>query len=235
MKIALVTGGTRGIGAAISIKLKEDGYKVIANYHNNHDAAKDFSKLHHIKVKPWDVSAYEACVKAIYEISKNYGDIDILVHNAGVTRDTFLHKMSLEKWQTVIQTNLNSCFNITQPLLNHMRERNFGRLIYISSVNGQKGQVGQTNYCAAKAGIIGFIKALSLENASKGITVNAIAPGYISTEMVQAIQEDVLSKIIEQVPQKKLGAPTDVAETVSFLIKSNYITGTCVNVNGGMY
>jgi acetoacetyl-CoA reductase len=237
MSLALVTGGTRGIGASIGKTLKQKGYHVIAIYHSNHEAAKVFSKETDIEVKSWDVSDYEKSIENINSIIQAHKSIDVLVHNAGITRDSFLHKMTLDQWKEVIDTNLNSCFNITKPVIENMRNFNKGKIVYISSVNGQKGQIGQTNYGAAKAGIIGFAKSLALENASKNINVNVICPGYVETEMVAKIDENILSKIIDQVPQKRLAKTQEIADTVSFLIdeKSHYITGAVLNINGGLY
>lgn len=236
-RIAIVTGGTRGIGAAISLILKKEGYKVIANYHANHDAAKNFSERYGIITKAWDVRNGIESSAAIQEIQKEHGSVDILVHNAGITKDSFLHKMSFDHWHQVIQTNLESCFNIIRPLIESMRQRNFGRIVFMSSINALKGQMGQTNYCAAKAGIIGFAKALALESASKDITVNVIAPGYVETEMVQSIAAPILEKIIAQIPKGRLAQAEEIARAVSFLVKdeSSYITGETLNINGGLY
>lgn len=237
MRRVLVTGGNRGIGAAISITLKKLGYDVITSYNTNKDQAEAFSKIHDIPVYGFDISDPSATESKINDILKNHGQIDCLVHNAGITRDGFFHKMTIDRWQEVIQTNLLSCFQVTRPLIEGMRDRNFGRLIYITSVNALKGQIGQTNYCAAKAGIIGFVKALSLENAAKGITVNAIAPGYTNTDMVSAINEKVLSEIIEKIPAKRLANADEIADCVAYLIsdKASYINGTTLHINGGLY
>ncbi len=237
MRRVLVTGGNRGIGAAISITLKKLGYDVIASYNVNHEQAASFSKEHSIPVYGFNLAAPDESQERVADILKNHGPIDCLVHNAGITRDGFFHKMTLGRWQEVLQTNLFSCFQVTRPLIEGMRERNFGRLIYITSVNALRGQVGQTNYCAAKAGLIGFVKALALENAAKGITVNAIAPGYTGTDMVTAIDEAVLAKIIETIPAKRLATVQEIADSVAYLIsdKASYITGTTLNINGGMY
>ena len=237
IRTALVTGGTRGIGAGITIALKNKGYKVVANYHKNHEAAKDFSKKHNIEVQAFDVGNYEECKMAIESITKVHGSIDVLVHNAGITRDSFFHKMSLQMWQEVVTTNLTSCFNVIQPVLGSMREKGFGRIILLSSINALKGQVGQVNYCAAKAGIIGFAKALALETATKGITVNVIAPGYTDTEMVRAVPEPILEKIISQIPAGRLGQVGEIARCVIFLAddEAGFITGETLNINGGQY
>ena len=236
-KIAIVTGGTRGIGASISKKLKSSNFKVIANYTSNDNAADSFSKENNIEVVKWDVSNYDECqnsVKKIYEDNKN---VDILVNNAGITRDAPLHKMSKDNWQKVIDVNLNSIFNMTSLVINKMRENNFGRIVHISSVNGQKGQFGQTNYAATKSALIGFSKSLALESASKGITSNVICPGYINTEMVAAIREDILKSIIETIPNKRLGEADEVAEMVDYLIsdKASYINGSTFSINGGLW
>lgn len=236
-QIALVTGGSRGIGASISIALKEAGYKVIANYCGNQQAAEEFYETHNIDVRRWDVSDFEGCQKGIEEIVESFGPIDVLVNNAGITRDTMLHKMTLEQWNSVLSTNLTSCFNMVRHVIESMRERNYGRIINISSVNGQKGQIGQSNYSAAKAGVIGFTKAVAQETASKGITVNAITPGYVATEMVQAIPENILQKIVSLIPVGRLGNPEEIARAVVFLAspKSGFITGTTLSLNGGQY
>ena len=231
---AVVTGGTRGIGAAISKALKAAGYEVTANYAGNDEAAAKFKAETGIAVRKWDVSDYDACEAALKEI----GQVDVLVNNAGITRDTMLHKMTKDQWYAVINTNLNSLFNMTRPVIEGMRERGFGRIISISSINGQKGQMGQTNYSAAKAGDIGFTKALAQENANKGITANVICPGYIATEMVMAVPKEVLDKnIIPQIPVKRLGQPEEIARCVVFLAsdESGFITGSTLTANGGQY
>lgn len=237
MRKVLVTGGIRGIGAAISLKLKEQGYGVIATYNANHEKAQEFSKQHNIPVYGFDVSDPEITQKSITDIINKHGTIDSLVHNAGITKDGFFHKMTYERWHQVLTTNLLSCFQVTRPLIENMREKNFGRLVYISSINGFKGQAGQTNYSAAKAGLIGFARSLALENAAKGITVNTIAPGYTDTEMVSAIDENVLNKIIDTIPAKRLALADEIAESVAFLLsdKAAYITGTTMHINGGMF
>ncbi|MEI7493987.1 MAG: beta-ketoacyl-ACP reductase [Alphaproteobacteria bacterium] len=237
MHSVLVTGGNRGIGAAICICLKELGYNVIGSYNANHEQAAAFSKKYDIPFYSFDLANPEITEQKIQEILKNHGPIDCLVHNAGITNDGFFHKMTLERWQNVLQTNLLSCFQVTHPLIQGMRERSFGRLVYVTSVNALKGQIGQTNYCAAKAGLIGFVKALALENANKNITVNAIAPGYTETDMVSAMNESVLSQIVETIPAKRLAKPEEIADSVAFLLsdKASYITGTTLHINGGMY
>ena len=236
-KIAIVTGGTRGIGASISKKLKSSNFKVIANYTSNDEAAESFSKENNIEVIKWDVSNYDECQKSVNKIYEDNQNVDILVNNAGITRDAPLHKMSKDKWQKVIDVNLNSIFNMTSLVINKMRENNFGRIIHISSVNGQKGQFGQTNYAATKSALIGFSKSLALESASKGITSNVICPGYINTEMVAAIREDILKSIIETIPNKRLGEADEVAEMVDYLVsdKASYVNGSTFSINGGLW
>jgi acetoacetyl-CoA reductase len=237
-RIAIVTGGTRGIGAAISKALAAAGCKVAANYAGNDEAAQKFKAETGIAVYKWDVSDYAACEAGIKQVEADLGPVDILVNNAGITRDAMFHKMSLEQWQQVINTNLNSLFNMTQPVWSGMRDRGFGRVICISSINGQKGQMGQANYSAAKAGDIGFVKALAQEGAAKGITVNAICPGYIGTEMVRAIAQDVLDKrILPLIPAGRLGEPEEIARAVTFLAAEDagFINGATLSVNGGQY
>ena len=237
-RVAVVTGGSRGIGAAISKALKAAGYTVAANYAGNDEAAAKFREETGIPVYKWDVSSYEACAAGLADVEKDLGPIDVVVNNAGITRDGFFHKMSPDQWNAVINTNLNSLFNMCRPVIEGMRNRNFGRIICISSINGQKGQAGQANYSAAKAGEIGFVKALAQENANKGITVNAICPGYIGTEMVRAIAPEVLEKrIIPQIPVGRLGEPEEIARIVAFLAadESGFITGSTLSANGGQY
>jgi acetoacetyl-CoA reductase len=237
-RVALLTGGTRGIGAAICRALKEAGYTVAANYGGNDEAAQKFKAELGISVHKWDVGSYEACVAGIKAVHDALGPVDILVNNAGITRDTMFHKMTPEQWSAVITTNLSSLFNMCRPLIEGMRERGFGRIINVSSVNGQKGQMGQVNYSAAKAGEIGFTKALAQENARKGITVNAICPGYIGTDMVRAVPKEVLDKnILPLIPVGRLGEPEEVGRCVVFLAadQSGYITGSTLSVNGGQY
>lgn len=237
-RVALVTGGTRGIGAAISVALKAAGYKVAANYAGNDEKAKAFESETGIPVFKWDVSNYQSCAEGIAKIEAALGPVEVLVNNAGITRDGMFHKMTPEQWNEVINTNLNGVFNMTHPIWNGMRERNFGRVITISSINGQKGQMGQANYSAAKAGDLGFTKALAQEGAAKGITVNAICPGYIGTEMVRAIPEKVLNeRIIPQIPVGRLGEPEEVARCVVFLAsdEAGFITGSTISANGGQF
>lgn len=237
-RVALVTGGTRGIGEAISVGLKEAGYQVAASYAGNDEAAKAFTDKTGIKAYKWDVGDFESCKEGVAKVEQDLGPIDVLVNNAGITKDGTLHRMKLEQWQAVISTNLDSLFNMTRNVIEGMRERGFGRIISISSINGQKGQFGQANYSAAKAGLIGFTKAVAQENAAKGITVNAVAPGYIGTEMVRAVPEDVLnSKILPLIPTGRLGEPEEVARCVTFLAsdESGFITGSTLTANGGQY
>src|ERR1700754_2020931 len=237
-KVAIVTGGSRGIGAAISIALKEAGYSVAANYAGNDEAATKFKAATGIPVYKWSVADYESCAAGIRQVEADLGPVSVLVNNAGITRDAMFHKMTREQWKEVIDTNLSGVFNMTHPLWAGMRERKFGRVITISSINGQKGQTGQVNYSASKAGDIGFTKALALENAKNGITVNVICPGYINTEMVQAVPKDVLEKnVIPQIPVNRLGEPEEIARAVVFLAADDagFITGSTLTVNGGQY
>jgi len=236
-RVALVTGGTRGIGAAIAKGLKEAGYTVAANYGGNDEAANAFKGETGIPVYKWDVSDFDACAAGIAKVEADLGPIEVLVNNAGITRDTMLHKMTVEQWKAVIDTNLGSLFNMCRPVIEGMRERGFGRIVNISSINGQKGQMGQTNYSAAKAGDIGFTKALAQENARKGITVNAICPGYILTDMVRAVPEKVMESIVAQVPIGRLGEPEEIARCVTFLASDDagFITGSTLTANGGQY
>ncbi|MEJ2327391.1 MAG: acetoacetyl-CoA reductase [Chromatiaceae bacterium] len=237
-RVALVTGGTRGIGEAISVALKDTGYSVAASYGANDEAARAFTEKTGIKTYKFDVGDFDACAAAVKQIESELGPIEVLVNNAGITRDRPLHKMSKEEWDAVITTNLSSQFNLCRNVINGMRERGFGRIITISSVNGQKGQFGQTNYAASKAGDLGFTKALAQECATKGITVNAVAPGYIGTEMVRAVPEQVLNeKIIPLIPVGRLGEPEEVARCVVFLASDDagFITGSTLSANGGQY
>jgi acetoacetyl-CoA reductase len=237
-RVAVVTGGTRGIGAAISKALKEAGYKVAANYGGNDEAAQKFKAETGIPVYKWDVSNYDSCAAGLKQVEADLGPVEVLVNNAGITRDTMFHRMKPDQWSAVINTNLNSLFNMCRPVIEGMRERKFGRIVNISSINGQKGQMGQSNYSAAKAGELGFTKALAQENARAGITVNAICPGYINTEMVQAVPKDVLEKnIIPLIPVGRLGEPEEIARCVVFLAsdQSSFITGSTLTANGGQY
>jgi acetoacetyl-CoA reductase len=237
-RVALVTGGSRGIGAAISQGLKNAGYKMAANYAGNDDAAQRFKTETAVPVFKWSVADYDACAEGIKQVEAELGPIDVLVNNAGITRDAMFHRMTREQWQEVISTNLNGIFNMTHPVWPGMRDRKWGRIINISSVNGQKGQAGQVNYSAAKAGDIGFTKALAQEGARIGITVNAICPGYIGTEMVRAIDEKILAeRILPQIPVGRLGEPAEIARCVVFLAseESGFITGATLSANGGQY
>ncbi|EFI53197.1 acetoacetyl-CoA reductase [Afipia sp. 1NLS2] len=237
-RTALVTGGTRGIGAAISKALKGAGYNVAASYAGNDEAAAKFKAQTGIAVYKWDVASFDACAAGVKKVEAEVGPVDVLVNNAGITRDTPFHKMTLDQWNAVINTNLGSLFNMSRQVIEGMRARKFGRIINISSINGQKGQFGQVNYSASKAGDIGFTKALALETARGGITVNAICPGYINTEMVQAVPKDVLEqKILPLIPVNRLGEPEEIARAVVFLAAddSAFITGSTLSVNGGQY
>ena len=237
-RVAVVTGGTRGIGEAISKALKGAGYKVAANYGGNDEAAQKFKAANDIPVYKWDVSSYEACAAGLKQVETDLGPIEVLVNNAGITRDAMFHRMTPEQWGAVVNTNLNSLFNMCRPVIEGMRGRKFGRIINISSINGQKGQMGQANYSAAKAGELGFTKALAQESARSGITVNAICPGYIATEMVKAVPKEVLEKnILPQIPLGRLGEPEEIARCVVFLASDDagFITGSTLTANGGQY
>jgi acetoacetyl-CoA reductase len=234
---ALITGGTRGIGAGIAVALKKKGYKVAVTYHGHEEKALAFQEAYGIEAFKWDVGDYEECRQGLGRVREALGEIDILVNNAGVTRDAMFHKSHPEDWRYVINTNLLSCFNMSHLVIEGMRQRNFGRIVNISSINAQRGQIGQTGYCAAKAGILGFTKALALECASKGITVNAVCPGYINTEMVQAVPSEALNKIIQQIPVGRLGKIDEIAQAVVFFVSEEaaFITGSTLSVNGGHY
>jgi acetoacetyl-CoA reductase len=236
-KVAVVSGGTRGIGEAISVGLHKAGYKVAAIYQKDHESAENFKTKTGIDVFQWDVSCFESCAQGIDQVESSLGPINVLVNNAGITRDTMFHKMTPHQWQDVMMTNLNSCFNMTRCVIEGMRERNYGRIISISSINAQKGQIGQANYSAAKAGILGFTKTLAQESASKGITVNAIAPGYIETDMVAAMPLDVLERIRGQIPLGRLGTPEEVAQATVYLAspEASFITGSTLSLNGGQF
>ena len=237
-RVALVTGGTRGIGAAICKALKAAGYAVAANYGGNDEAAQKFKAETGVNVYKWDVSSFDACAAGVKQVEADLGPIEVLVNNAGITRDAMLHRMKPEQWTAVISTNLGSLFNMSRQVIEGMRARKFGRIVNISSINGQKGQFGQTNYSAAKAGEIGFTKALAQEGARVGITVNAIAPGYVNTEMVQAVPKDVLEKsILPTIPIGRLGEPEEIARCVVFLAADDagLITGSTLTANGGQY
>jgi acetoacetyl-CoA reductase len=236
-KVAIVTGGTRGIGQAISVELKNRGYNVAANYGGNDEAARKFNAETGIPVFKWDVGDYDACVAGLKQVESELGPISIIVNNAGITRDTLLNRMTPQQWKDVIRVDLDSVFNMVQPVINGMRDRGFGRIINISSLNGQKGQAGQCNYSAAKAGVIGFSKALAQEGARKGITVNCVAPGYIDTEMVAAVPEKVLQSLIAMIPVGRLGKAEEIAKCVAFLASDDagFITGATISANGGQF
>ena len=236
-KVAIVTGGTRGIGHAISVELKNRGYNVAANYGGNDEAARKFNAETGIPVFKWDVGDYDACVAGLKQVESQLGPISIIVNNAGITRDTLLNRMTPQQWKDVIRVDLDSVFNMVQPVINGMRDRGFGRIINISSLNGQKGQAGQCNYSAAKAGVIGFTKALAQEGARKGITVNCVAPGYIDTEMVAAVPEKVLQSLIAAIPVGRLGKAEEIAKCVAFLASDDagFITGATISANGGQF
>jgi acetoacetyl-CoA reductase len=236
-RVALVTGGTRGIGEAICLALKDAGCTVVATYAGNDDAAKQFTADTGIPAHKFDVGNYEECQAAVAGIESEVGPVEILINNAGITRDGTMHKMTFEQWNQVIQTNLTSCFNMCHAVLDGMRERGFGRIVNIGSINGQAGQYGQVNYAAAKSGIHGFTKALAQEGAAKGITVNAIAPGYIATEMVRAVPENVLEKIVARIPVGRLGEASEIARGVVFLTSDDagFVTGSTLSINGGQH
>lgn len=236
-RVAVVTGGSRGIGEAISKGLKAAGYKVAATYHGNDEAAAKFKAETGINVYKWDVGNFEACKAGLAKVEAELGPVDVLVNNAGITRDVMLHRMTLEQWQQVMQTNLDSLFCMTRSVIEGMRNRGFGRVITIGSINGQKGQMGQTNYSAAKSATIGFTKALAQEGAAKGITANVIAPGYIATDMVRAVPENVMQKIVGQIPVGRLGESEEIARAVVFLAadEAGFITGSTLTINGGQY
>ena len=236
-RTALVTGGTRGIGASISKALKAAGYTVAASYAGNDEAAAKFKAETGIAVYKWDVSDFDSCAAGVAKVEAEVGPIDVLVNNAGITKDGFFHKMTKDQWRAVIGTNLDSLFNMTRPVIEGMRARNFGRIIVISSINGQKGQMGQVNYSASKAGDIGFVKALAQESANKGITVNAVCPGYILTDMVAAMAPEALAKIAAGIPAGRLGNPDEIARAVVFLAsdEAGFITGSTISANGGQY
>ena len=236
-RVALVTGGTRGIGRAVSLALKDAGYRVVANYFGNVEAAQRFTEETGIATMRFDVGSYQECAESIAKIVAEVGPVDILVNNAGITRDSTMHRMTYQQWEDVIQTNLTSCFNLARAVIDSMRERGFGRIVNIGSINGQAGQYGQVNYAAAKSGIHGFTKALAQEGAAKGITVNAIAPGYVDTDMVRAVPPPVLEKIIAKIPVGRLGRAEDIARGVLFLVAddADFITGCTLSINGGQH
>jgi acetoacetyl-CoA reductase len=236
-RVALVTGGTRGIGHAVVARLKADGFKVAAGYANDEATALATAKELDVMIVKGNVGDFESCKRAVAEVEAELGPIDVLVNNAGITRDAMLHRMTPEQWNEVIFVNLASLFNMSRQVIDGMRQRGYGRIINITSINGQKGQMGQTNYSAAKAGAIGFTKALALETASKGITVNAVAPGYTDTEMVRAVPENVLQQIVAGIPVGRLGKAEEIAACVAFLARedASFITGACLTANGGQY
>ena len=236
-RVALVTGGTRGIGEAICLALKDAGLKVVATYAGNEEAAQKFIDQTGIQAYRFDVGNYDDCQEAVQKIENEVGPVEVLINNAGITRDGTMHKMTFEQWNQVIQTNLTSCFNMCHAVLDGMRDRGFGRIVNIGSINGQAGQYGQVNYAAAKSGIHGFTKALAQEGAAKGITVNAIAPGYIATEMVRAVPENVLEKIVQRIPVGRLGEASEIARGVVFLTADDagFITGSTLSINGGQH
>jgi acetoacetyl-CoA reductase len=236
-RVAVVTGGTRGIGEAISLGLKEAGYKVAAVYAGNDEKAREFSERTGIASFKWDVSDFEACKAGLAKVEAELGPVEIVVNNAGITRDGVLHRMTFEQWNDVVATNLTSCFNMCRNVIDGMRERGFGRIVNIGSINGQAGQYGQVNYAAAKSGIHGFTKALAQEGAAKGITVNAIAPGYIDTDMVRAVPPNVLEKIVAKVPVGRLGKASEIARGVLFLVadEGGFVTGATLSINGGQH
>jgi acetoacetyl-CoA reductase len=236
-RIALVTGGTRGIGRAISLELMEAGYTVVANYGGNDEKAREFTEQSGIPAYKFDVGSIDACRAAVEVIEAEVGQIEILINNAGITRDGTMHKMDYDQWYDVVRTNLGSCFYMSRCVIEGMRARNFGRIVNIGSINGQAGQYGQVNYAAAKSGIHGFTKALAQESAAKGITVNAIAPGYVATDMVMAVPEAVLEKIVAGIPVGRLGEAKDIARAVNFLVddSADFITGSTLSINGGQH
>ncbi len=236
-KVAIVTGGTRGIGASISKELIDKGFTVAASYGGNKEAAAAFESETGAKTYRWDVGDFEACQEGVRQVEADLGPVSVLVNNAGITRDGTMHKMTPERWQEVIQTNLTSCFNMCRAVIEGMRERKYGRIVNIGSINGQAGQYGQVNYAAAKSGIHGFTKALAQEGAAVGITVNAIAPGYIATSMVEAVPERVLEKIVARIPVGRLGQPREIARGVAFLVADDagFITGSTLSINGGQH
>lgn len=236
-RVAIVTGGTRGIGEAISVALKKAGYKVAANYAGNDERAKGFADRHGIAVFKWDVADYDQCIKGVAEVVSKLGPVDIVVNNAGITRDATLKKQSRKQWDEVLDTNLGGCFNMCKAVWDGMLDRSFGRIVNIGSINGQAGQYGQVNYAAAKSGIHGFTKALAQEGAPKGITVNAIAPGYIDTDMVAAVPPNVLEKIVAKIPVGRLGKADEIARGVLFLVADDggFVTGSTLSINGGQH
>jgi acetoacetyl-CoA reductase len=236
-RVAIVTGGTRGIGEAISIALKDKGMTVAATYAGNDERAREFTERTGIKSYKWDVADHQACAEGVRQIEAELGPVDVLVNNAGITRDTTMKRMDYQKWQDVIDTNLGGCFNMAKAVFDGMLERKYGRIVNIGSINGQAGQYGQVNYAAAKSGIHGFTKALAQEGARSGVTVNAIAPGYIDTDMVAAVPEDVLGKIVAKIPVNRLGKASEIARGVAFLCdeEAGFVTGSTLSINGGQH
>jgi acetoacetyl-CoA reductase len=236
-RVAIVTGGTRGIGEAISVGLRDAGYRVAATYASNDEAARRFTAATGIPAHKWDVSDFEACRDGVAKVVADLGPVEILVNNAGITRDGTIHRMDHEQWQAVIDTNLGSCFNMCRAVIESMRAKGFGRIVNIGSINGQAGQYGQVNYAAAKSGIHGFTKALAQEGAAKNVTVNAIAPGYVNTEMVRAVPPEVLEKIVARIPAGRLGTASDIARGVLFLVadEADFVTGSTLSINGGQH
>jgi acetoacetyl-CoA reductase len=236
-RVAIVTGGTRGIGEAISTALRDAGMTVAANYAGNEERARAFTERTGIQAFKWDVSDHEACIEGVRQVEEALGPVEVLVNNAGITRDTTMKRMDHAKWQEVIDTNLGGCFNMAKAVWDGMSERKYGRIVNIGSINGQAGQYGQVNYAAAKSGIHGFTKALAQEGARAGITVNAIAPGYIDTDMVAAVPEEVLGKIVARIPVGRLGRADEIARGVAFLVDENagFVTGSTLSINGGQH
>ena len=236
-RTAVVTGGTRGIGRAITFELREAGCRVAAVYHGDDTKAREFQAATSIPVFKWDVADFDACAAGIADVERQLGPVEILVNNAGIVRDAPLHKMTLEQWSQVVATNLGSMFNMCRPVIGGMRERHFGRIVNIGSVNGQKGQFGQSNYAATKAGIVGFTKSLALEGAHSNVTVNCVAPGYCETDMVAGVRDDIMKAIVAAIPVGRLGTPADVARVVAFLARdeADFITGATFSLNGGQY
>ncbi|WP_037499203.1 acetoacetyl-CoA reductase [Sphingomonas jaspsi] len=236
-RVAIVTGGTRGIGEAISIALRDMGMKVAANYAGNDERAREFTDRTGIPAYKWDVADHDACIEGVKKVEADLGPVDVLVNNAGITRDTTMKRMTHEKWQQVMDTNLGGCFNMAKAVFDGMCERGYGRIVNIGSINGQAGQYGQVNYAAAKSGIHGFTKALAQEGARTNVTVNAIAPGYIDTDMVAAVPEDVLAKIVAKIPVRRLGKAEEIARGVAFLVDENagFVTGSTLSINGGQH
>jgi acetoacetyl-CoA reductase len=236
-RVAIVTGGTEGIGAAAAEQLKQAGYIPIVTYGHNDKVAQEFTSRTAIAVRKWDVADYPACETGVSEIASAFGPVDVLINNAGITADCMLHKMGFDQWQRVIDTDLTGCFNMCRAVIKSMRERRFGRIVNVSSINAQAGQLGQVNYTAAKAGMIGLTKSLALESAGHGITVNAVAPGYTDTPMVAHVPPDVLKTIIAKIPVGRLAQPSEIAHAIAFLAadEAAYITGATLSINGGLY